>query len=30
MSFMSNQNSFTQQFLLDGTIQTQYNHLKFL
>ena len=26
----SNQNSFTQQVLLDGTIQTQYNYLKFL
>ena len=30
MSFVSNQNSFTQQVLLDGTIQTQYNYLKFL
>ena len=30
MSFMSNQNSSTQQVLLDSAIQTQYNNLNFL
>ena len=30
MSFMSNQNSSTQQVLLDSAIQTRYNYVKFL
>ena len=30
MSFMSNQNSSTQQVLLDSAIQTQHNYMKYL